>query len=126
MNPDEMGRIGGPYTEDEKWMVEEAMAELWLAGVYYELRFVADDQVEIWAHVKKTPQDPRLLSTNPDLLTLAGVAAERMTAWSDQWSALLRQGERDSSAREVAQIYRIGYQAILDHAAKLNNREELR
>jgi hypothetical protein len=67
-----------------------------------------------------------LLSTNRHLHPLALVAPERMTAWFDQWTSLLHQGERDPRAREVAQIYQIGYQAILDHAAELNDRGELR
>lgn len=73
-----------------------------------------------------TAQDPPLLSTNRDLHPLALMAPERMSAWFDQWTALLRQGERDPRAREVAQIYKIGYHAILDHAAELNDRGELR
>jgi hypothetical protein len=67
-----------------------------------------------------------LLSTNPDLYPLALVAPEKMSAWFDQWTVFLHQGERDPRAREVAKIYKIGFHAILDHAAELNDRGELR
>ncbi len=70
-----------------------------------------------------TAQEPPLLSTNRDLLPLALMAPERISAWSDQWVSFLNQGERDPRAREIAQIYRIGYHAILDHAVELGRRE---
>ena len=58
-----------------------------------------------------------LLETNTDLPRLAAYAPEKMSGWFDTWASLRQQGGKDARVREVAAIYRIGYQSILDHAA---------
>ena len=58
-----------------------------------------------------------LLETNTDLPRLAAYAPEKMSGWFDTWASLRQQGGKDARVREVAAIYRIGYQSILDHTA---------
>lgn len=57
-----------------------------------------------------------LLASNPDLSRLAAQVPKRMSAWSDLWVSLREQGKRDARVREVADIFRVGYHCVIDHA----------